>query len=93
VNIVPFTKLFYGAHSSFYHQHEQHKEGIIIIKSFSDMKQGDPLGGPLFVLAHYQTFLKTIAQAPNCVFPSLGDDTHIVGLMNEVIFAFDHLST
>jgi len=70
VNIVLFTKSFYGAHYSFYHQHEQHKKGIIIIESSSGMKQGDPLNGLLFALAHYQTFLKTIAQTFNCVFPS-----------------------
>jgi hypothetical protein len=52
-NIVPFIRLFYGVHSSFYYQHGQHVEGVTIIESFSSMKQGDPLKGPLFVLAHY----------------------------------------
>jgi hypothetical protein len=51
-----------------------------------------PLGGPLFALAHYQTLLKTIARAPNCVFLSLTNDTHIMGPMNEIVLAFDHLS-
>jgi hypothetical protein len=32
-------------------------------------------------------------QAPNYIFPSLADDTHIVKLMNEITHAFDHLST
>jgi hypothetical protein len=32
-------------------------------------------------------------QALNCIFPSLIDDTHIMGLMNEITYAFDHLST
>jgi hypothetical protein len=31
--------------------------------------------------------------APIYVFPSLTDDTHIMGPMNEIIRAFDHLST
>jgi hypothetical protein len=31
--------------------------------------------------------------APNCVFPSLTDDTHIVGPMSEIIRTFDHLLT
>jgi hypothetical protein len=30
---------------------------------------------------------------PHCVFPSLTNDTHIVGLLIEIIFSFDHLST
>jgi hypothetical protein len=41
-NIVPFTKLFYGVHSSFYYQHGQHEEGFIAIESSSGMRQGDP---------------------------------------------------
>jgi hypothetical protein len=55
-------------------------EGVTIIESTLGTKQGDPLGGPLLVLAHYRTFLKTIAHATSCVFPSLIDDTHIMGL-------------
>jgi hypothetical protein len=55
------------------------------------MKKGDPLKGSLFALTHYQTFLKTIVQAHNYVFPSLINNTHIVGPMNEIILAFDHL--
>jgi len=57
------------------------------------MKYSDPLKGPLFVLAHYQIFLKAIAQTPNYVFPSLVNNTHIVGPMSEIVPAFDHLST
>jgi hypothetical protein len=38
------------------------------------------LEGPLFALAHYQTLLKPITRAPNYVFPSLGNDIHIMGL-------------
>ncbi len=68
-------------------------EGVTIIGSSLGMRQGDPLGGPLFVLAHYRTFLETIAQAPNYVFPSLADDIHIVGPMNEITHTFDHVST
>jgi hypothetical protein len=91
--IVPFTKLFYGVHSSLYFQHGQHVEGVTIIESSLGTKQGDPLKGPLFALAHYQTLLKTIAWAPNCIFPSLADDIHIVRRMNEITCAFDHLLT
>jgi hypothetical protein len=42
VNIVPFTKLFYDVHFSFYYQHGHHEEGVIIIMSSSNMRQGDP---------------------------------------------------
>jgi hypothetical protein len=93
VSIVPFTKLFYGAHSSLYYQHGRYVKGVIIIESSSSTRQGDPLKRPLFVLAHDQTFLMTIMHAPSYVFPSLANDTHIVGPMGEIICAFGHLST
>ncbi len=66
-NIVPFTKLFYGFHFFFHYQHGWHVEGVTIIESSLSMRQGDPLGGPLFILAHYQTFLETIVWAPLAV--------------------------
>jgi hypothetical protein len=92
-NIVPFIMLFYGSHFFFFYQHGWHVEGVTIIGSSLGMRQGDPLGGLLFDLAHYRTFLKTIVRAPNYVYPSLMDDIHIMGPMNEITHAFDHLST
>jgi hypothetical protein len=69
------------------------KRGSSLLSHFQAQGKGDPLGGPLFSLAHYRTFLKIITQAPKCVFPSLVDDTHIVGTMNKVVIAFNHLLT
>jgi hypothetical protein len=68
-------------------------EGVTIIESFSGMRQDDLLKGPLFALAHYQTFLETIVQAPSCAFPSLTNDTYIVRFMSEISHTFDHLLT
>ncbi len=64
-----------------------------MIESSLITRQGDPLGAPLHILAHYQIVLKTITRAPTYVFPYLAYDTHIVGPMNEISRAFDHLST
>jgi hypothetical protein len=92
-DIVPFSILFYGAHSSLYYQHGWHVEGVTIIESSSCIRWGDPLEGPLFVLAHYWTLLETIAWAHNYVFPSLANDTRIMGLMSEITHVFNHLLT
>jgi len=46
-----------------------------------------------FALAHYRALIKTIAQAPSYVFPSLVDDIHIMGPMNKITHTFDHLLT
>jgi len=32
-------------------------------------------------------------RAPNYVFPPLMDNIHIIGIMNKIILAFDHLLT
>ncbi len=64
-----------------------------IIESSSSMREGDPLKGPLFILAHYSILLKTITWAPSCIFPSLVDNTHIVRHMNEITHVFDDRST
>jgi len=37
-SIVPFTKLFYGAHFSFYYKHGWHVEGVTIIESSLGMR-------------------------------------------------------
>ncbi len=77
----------------FYYQHGQHVKGVTIIESSLGMRWGDPLGNPLYVLAHYWVILKTIAQAPNYIFPTLVDDIHIMWPMSEITRTFDHLST
>jgi len=91
--LSPSPRVFYGIHSSSSYYHRQHEEGITIIESFLSMKQGGPLGDLLFTLARYRTFLKTVAWTPSYVFPSLVDDIHILGPLNEIIPTFDHLST
>ncbi len=68
-------------------------EGVTIVESSLGMRQGDPLGGPLFVLAHYWALLKTIVQALNYVFPSQMDNTHIMEPMSEITCTFDHILT
>ncbi len=83
--------LFYGFHFSFYYQHGQHEEGVTIIESSSGTRKGYFLWSNIFALAHYQALLKTIVQTFSYVFPSLVDDTHIVGPMNEIISVFDLL--
>jgi hypothetical protein len=68
-------------------------ERVTIIESSLGTKPGDPLKDPLFALAHHWTFLKTIMQAPIYVFPSLVDNIHIMGPMNEITYTFNQLST
>jgi hypothetical protein len=52
------------------------------------IRQGDPLTRPLFALVHFHTNLHYSLG----VFPSLVDDTHILGLAHVIYFVFDHFA-
>jgi hypothetical protein len=88
VSIVPFTRLFYDAHFIFYYQHGQHVKRVTIIESSLSMRHDDLLGSHLFALAHYWTFLETITWAPNCIFPSLANNTTPWGLWMRLFVFF-----
>ncbi|KAL2632330.1 hypothetical protein R1flu_017016 [Riccia fluitans] len=53
--------------------------------------QGDPLGGALFALAHLRALRTMASEHLFCLFPSLADDTHIVGPPEAVVPAFHTL--
>jgi hypothetical protein len=49
---------------------------------------GDSLKGMLFALAHFYAFHSITITHLTCVFFSLADDTHIIGLASYVILVF-----
>jgi hypothetical protein len=54
-------------------------------------QQGDPLGeGPLFALAHFKVLSFTVSHFPFCLFPSIIDDTHIIGPLSIVSYAYEY---
>jgi hypothetical protein len=46
------------------------------------------MGESLFILVHLRVIHPRIATHPACVFPSLVDDTHIIGLTLYVVPTF-----
>ena len=66
------------------------EEVVVEIESATGTRQGDPLGGVLFALGHQQALRATAATFPDCAFPSVADDTHIVGPPARVVEAFSH---
>jgi hypothetical protein len=46
---------------------------------------GNPLGGTLFIMPHICVFRLIEITHLTCVFPSLSDDTHIIGIALNVI--------
>jgi len=60
----------------------------MIISSKLSTQQGDPLGGMLFALVHFCTLCLTTTTHFTCVFPSLANDTFIIGPTLDVVLAF-----
>ncbi len=50
--------------------------------------KGVPLGGALFALVYFRVFHFIVVAHLTCVFPSLADDTHIIGLASYMLLAF-----
>ncbi len=47
-------------------------------------------GGAQFVLAHFRTLCAIVNHFLSCLFPSIVDDTHIIGPLSIVSFAYEH---
>jgi len=75
---------------------------IVIVKVMSQStmgtRQGDPWGGgggggELFALAHFNVWCSITNHFPSCLFPSIVDDTHIIGPPSIWSFAYEHFQT
>ncbi len=49
--------------------------------------------GALFTLAHFKALRSTTSHFPSCLFPSIVDDTHIIGPLSIVSSAYEHFQT
>ncbi|KAL2612314.1 hypothetical protein R1flu_024006 [Riccia fluitans] len=89
--LFPFVRSFYAHCLSLYISHCSRKDEVSLLLSKSCTCQGDPLGGTLFALAHLRAFRIVASDNTICLFPSLADDTHIVGPPEAVMVAFHAL--
>jgi hypothetical protein len=51
------------------------------------------LGGALFALAHFKTLRFIVNRFPSSLFPSIINDTHIIGPFSIVSYAYEHFQT
>ncbi|KAL2649352.1 hypothetical protein R1flu_017480 [Riccia fluitans] len=89
--LFPFMCSFYARHSPLYFSHCSREDEVTLFSSESGTRQGDPLGGALFALAHLCALRTTASKHPLCLFPSLADDTHIVGPPEAIVPTFHTL--
>ncbi|KAL2610010.1 hypothetical protein R1flu_028583 [Riccia fluitans] len=93
--LFPFVHSFYARCSPLYFSHCSHEDEVSLFLFNSGTHQGDPLGGALFALGHLRALRTMASEHPLCLFPSLADDTHIVGPLEAIVPTFhtleDHL--
>jgi hypothetical protein len=77
--------------TTLYIRHHSPFKGLIITHSPINTRQGDQLGGPLFILAHVWTFHNSIDIFLSYLFPFVIDDTHIIGHASIVQYVFNCL--
>jgi hypothetical protein len=53
--------------------------------------QDDPLGKTLFALAHFKALGFIASHFSSYLFPSITDDTHIIGLHSIILFTYEHI--
>jgi len=88
---ISFSHLFVSfthAHPPLYFSKVFKHRDLTIISSKFGTQQGDPLGGLLFTLTHLCIFRPIATTHPTCVFPSLANDMHIVGLALDELLGF-----
>jgi hypothetical protein len=62
----------------------------MVIPSTMGTHQGDILINALFILIHFRTLHFIANHFPFCLFPSIVDDTHIIGPFSIVSSAYEH---
>ena len=75
--LIPLVRLLYGNETDLFYPLAD--QTVHRIASSTGTRQGDPLGGPLFMLGHSRALKAVSAKFPEVLFPSLADDTHILG--------------
>jgi len=79
IQFIPFVLTLYAFESPLFYNHHSRDNDVTVIPSAMGTHQGDPLGRALFVLAHLKTLRSTTSHFPSYLFPSITDNTHIIG--------------
>jgi hypothetical protein len=93
IQFIPFVCAFYAFESPLFYNHHNCEGNIIIIPSIMGTWQGGPLGGALFILAHLRALCSIANHFRSYVFPSIADDSHIIGPPSTVSFPYEHFQT
>jgi hypothetical protein len=90
IQLTPFVRAFNAFESPLFYNHRNREGDVTIIPSTIGIRQGDHFGGALFVLAHFTALHSIASHFPSCLFPSIIDDSHIIGPSSIASTAYEH---
>jgi hypothetical protein len=93
IQFIPFVHTFYAFESPLFYSPHNHEGDVTIIPFAMGIHQGDFSGETLFTLTHFKALRSTTHHFPSCLFPSIVDDTHIIGPLSIVSFGYEHFQT
>lgn len=89
-HVIPFIYSFCALQLFLFFSHHSFQGDLFVIKSFIGTYQGDLLGGLFFAPTHFHTFHNSIGIFMSSLFPSIANDTHIIGHASIVFQIFHH---
>ncbi len=90
IRLIPFVHAFYAFEFPLFYNHCNLEGDVTIIPFVMGICQCDFFGGALFALAHFRALCSTTSHFPSCLFPSIIDDTQIIGLLSIVSSTYEH---
>jgi hypothetical protein len=90
MQFIPFVRAFYAFEFSLFYSHCNYEDDVIVFLFTMGTHQGDPLEGALLALAHFRALCSIASHFPSCLFPSIVDDTHIIGPPSIVSSTYGH---
>jgi hypothetical protein len=93
IQLMPFVYAFYAFEYPLFYNHHNHEGDVTIILFAMGIHQGDPLGRAQFALANFKVLRSIANHFPSCLFPSIIDDTHIIGPLSIISSTYEHFHT
>jgi hypothetical protein len=88
IQFIPFVLTLYAFESPMFYNHHTHDGNVTIIPSAMAIHRGDLLGKALFALVHLKALHFTMIHLTSYLFPSIIDDTHIIGPIS--LYPYEH---
>jgi hypothetical protein len=93
IQLLPFVHAFYAFEFPLFYSHHNCDGNVMVIPFAIKTYQCDPLGGALFTLIRFKALCSTTIHFPFYLFPSTTNNTHIIGPLSIVSFAYEHFHT